>query len=266
MKWVKSYESFKSDSVNEEFIGSLLKKLVPDWVKNLSIKNKKEIDVVISKYKDEYAKTSKELTDVLDAKGDKTLDKEKLKKVEELLKKKRTMLDQNLDNQLKELVKDDEKSKSYASLSKNSVKTQLIEEELKQYKESGVEESEFVKDLKVNMEESKKRKEENEKKLKESEKEKTSQISEESVKPGELYIYKNSKGEYRVVRITDDKKLKIVSNKVTSGKFGKEMKKSEDERKISSLFNFEKSDVDAFGPKNWSDLKNWSGEDKFKGE
>lgn len=66
--------------------------------------------------------------------------------------------------------------------------------------------------------------------------------------------------------ITDDKKLKIVSNKVTSSKFEKEMKKPEDERKVSTLFEFEKIDTDAFGPKNWSDLKKWSGEDKFKGE
>lgn len=244
MKYIKTYESFKSnETVNEEFIGNFLKVLVPNWLKNINVKNKRSIDKAFKEYEEGYKKASKDLSAVLDSKGE--VDKDRLSKIQSALVKKRDILTKELNRQISVLTKDNEKSKNYANFKKNAIDMNLIEFELEQYQESGLEDNEYIEKLKKNSLDAKKKKEDAENKLKretaKTEQEKVSNVvTKDNLTPGEILLYRNSKDERCIVKVTDNGELQRISKNISKNDYNKEMKKPEDQRNLIDRFEKEK--------------------------
>jgi hypothetical protein len=248
MKFIKTYESFKYSKkekpLNEEFIGSLLKNLIPDWARNLTVKNKKGIDKALVEYKKEYEQLSKNLSDILSS-NVKDIDKKRLKSIQDALVKKRNLVSKKLENKLKELTKDNEKSKNYADFKRNTIELELINSELEQYGKMDLEETEYVKNLKENSKKSEELKKEKEKELKKelADKERVEKSieikSNDDITPGDILLYKNSDDGMCVVRITDDGSIQRISNIVSKKRYEDEISKPEDKRNTIGLFKKE---------------------------
>ncbi len=252
MKFIKSYESFKEqnkEALNEEFIGGLLKRLIPDWVKNITIKNKKRIDRSFEEYKKEYENISKDLLSILDSKDE--IDKDKLSKVQSSLNKKKDLIAKKLNNKLKELTGDNEKSKTYADFKRNLIDLEMINSELEQYKQVDIE-SDYVEDLKRSSKEKEKNKKEKEEQLRketasDARKEESKEIkSNDDLTPGDILIYRNSNDGRLIVKITDDGKIQRISNEVGNDEFSNEEGKADDKKDILSLFNKEEKTGEPF--------------------
>jgi hypothetical protein len=248
MKFIKTYESFKSskkgNSINEEFIGSLLKNLIPDWARNLTVKNKKGIDKALVEYKKEYEQLSKNLSDILSS-NVKDIDKKRLKSIQDALVKKRNLVSKKLESKLNELTKDNEKSKNYADFKRNTIELELINSELEQYGKMDLEETEYVKNLKENSKKSEELKNEKEKELKKelADKERVEKSTEiksnDDITPGDILLYRNSDDDMCVIRITDDGSIQRISNIVSKKRYEAEISKPEDKRNTIGLFKKE---------------------------
>ncbi len=248
MKFIKTYESFKYSKeekpLNEEFIGSLLKNLIPDWARNLTVKNKKGIDKALVEYKKEYEQLSKNLSDILSS-NVKDIDKKRLKSIQDALVKKRNLVSKKLESKLNELTKDNEKSKNYADFKRNTIELELINSELEQYSKMDLEETEYVKNLKENSKKSEELKKEKEKELKKelADKERVEKSieikSNDDITPGDILLYKNSDDGMCVVRITDDGSIQRISNIVSKKRYEGEISKPEDKRNTIGLFKKE---------------------------
>jgi hypothetical protein len=252
MKFIKSYESFKSKNkggLNEEFIGGLLKSIIPDWVKNITVKNKRAIDRAFKEYKEEYEDISKDLSALLDSKDE--IDKNKLMKIENALINKKQLIGKKLDNKLKELTKDNQKSKTYSSFKRNSLDLELINAELEQYRAADIE-SEYVDDLIKNTEEAEKKKKVAQQELKKAAAKESRQQSDEKIEslndltPGDILMYRNSNGDISIVKITDDGQIQRLSNTVSKEDFEKESQKADDKKEILKLFNKEETPGEPF--------------------
>jgi uncharacterized protein YciU (UPF0263 family) len=244
MRYIRTYESFNKKGVkmNEEFIGNFLKGLVPDWLKNINVKNKKSIDKALEDYKIKYEQATKDLSAIIDSKGE--IDKERLKKVQLALEKKRDLLTKDLNTKMSSLTKDSEKSRDYANLKRNAIELKIVESELEQYQKAGLEENEYTEALKKNSLEVKKKKEEAEKKLKrdsakEVKKETSRKVTKENLTPGEILLYKNKNDERSIVKITDDGNIQRISTTLTKDEYEEEMKKPEDQKNLVGLFKKE---------------------------
>lgn len=243
MKWIKTFESHRnSEKVNEEFIGNFLKGLVPNWLKNINIKNSGKIDKAFSEYEEKYKQASKDLSAILDSKGE--IDRNKLDKIQSALVAKRNLLTKELNRKLSLLTKDNEKSKNYADYKRNAIDMKLIDFELDQYQQSGIEENEYIKTLKNNTTESKKKKEEAEKQLKrdtakELKKETSKEVTADNLTPGEVLLYRNKKNERSIVKILDDLTIQRISTTINKKDYDEEIKKPEDQRNLVGLFKKE---------------------------
>ena len=246
MKYIKTYESFNREgNLNEEFIGSFLKGLVPNWLKNINVKNSGKIDKAFKNYEEKYKEASKDLSAVLDSKGQ--VDKNRLSKIQSALVKKRDLLTKELNREISVLTKDNEKSKNYANFKRNAIDMKLIDFELEQYKDVGLEDNEYIETLKKNSLKAKKKKEEAENKLKREtakteQEESAKKVTKDNLTPGEILLYKNSKDERSIVKVTDDGKLQRISNTISDGDYNEQMKKPEDQRDLIGLFKNEEGD------------------------
>lgn len=248
MKYIRTYESFKysnTQKVNEEFIGNILKGLVPNWLKNINVKNSGKIDKSFKNYEEKYKEVSKDLSAVLDSKDQ--VDKNRLSKIQSALVKKRDLLTKELNREISVLTKDNEKSKNYANFKRNAIDMKLIDFELDQYRDVGLEDNEYIEKLKNNSLEAKKKKEEAENQLKKSsakdEQEKSAEeITKDNLTPGEILQYRNSKDERSIVKITDDGSIQRISDTITKDKYDEEMKKPEDQKNLISLFKKEEGE------------------------
>jgi hypothetical protein len=265
MNYVRNFESFKNskkESLNEEFIGGLLKNIMPDWLKNINVKNKRSIDKSLEQYRKDYESANKELSSILDSKDD--IDKDKLKNIQSALLKKRELIKQKLDNSLRELTKDNEKSKNYSIIKRNSIEIALIDSELKSYQDMGLEKTEYVEKLKENSNKAKLEKEDNEKKLKSIKSEPKGEIKSQSdVLVGDILLYTNKDGNKSIVKVLEDGKLKRVSVVVNKEDYNSELKKAEDQRNTIGLFK-EEEGGDSFSPIEWSNLERISKESEKK--
>ena len=262
MKYIRTYESFRNTEIdssdeltNEEFLG--LGKLIPDWLKNIRVKNSGKIDKALKEYKEGYEKSNKDLSSLLDSKDD--IDEDRLKDIQSALLKKRNLLSKKLDNTLEKLTKDNEKSKNYANVKRNTIEIELIDSELESYQQMGLEESEYVKKLKENSDTAKEQKAESEKELKSAKKakenSKTKIESEEDALVGDILLYTNNDEDKFIAKVTEEGKLIRISNVVDKKTFDDEKNKPEDEQKVMSLFNKVDDEFDPFSPNKWENLE-----------
>lgn len=249
MKFIKTYESFKSEKINEEFIGNFLKGLIPDWMKNINVKNKRKIDKAIEEYKDSYEETSKKISGALSSKDE--INKNNLTKIQGSLEKKRKLILDKLNNTLSELTKDNKKSKSYANFKRNAVELELVNSELEEYEKMGIdnEYSDFLKEKAKKAENLKKQEQENLKKAKAEENKSQSSKKIESssdITPDDILIYRNSDNDRFVVKVTEDGQLQRISNIVKGKEFTEESEKADDKKDVLALFNRTKDDTPIF--------------------
>lgn len=254
MKYIKTYESFKSnETVNEEFIGNFLKGLVPNWLKNINVKNSGKIDKAFKDYEEKYKQASKDLSAVLDSKGE--VDKDRLSKIQSALVKKRDIITKELNREISVLTKDNEKSKNYANFKRNAIDMELIEFELEQYQKSGLEDNEYIETLKKNSLNAKEKKEKAENQLKretaKTEQEKVAEeVTKDNLTPGEILLYRNSKDERCIVKVTDNGELQRISKNISKGLYSKEDNKPDDQKDLIGLFEKEEGGSPFKGPHN----------------
>lgn len=153
MKWIKTFNSHRSEKVNEEFVGKLLGKLMNKAKQNISMAysknfgNASQADKIINEYqqKVEEAQNQKfvslkalaEYKKQVKAGGEVDKDKEKeletnYLKQDEVYKKKLEKLKQIYDAKLQDVVEDEEnkKIKNYIKIKKLEMEEQLLTKEL----------------------------------------------------------------------------------------------------------------------------------------
>jgi hypothetical protein len=291
MKYIKTFESYRS-SVNEEFLGGLFKglknKMSLGFSKMFGAAGK--ADKILDEYKTEILNVQNSKIESLKAYGEymKTVidtgekDEKKLEELKKNIEKADTnfqkqveLIKQKYDIKIKEIVdeEDNKKIQNYINLKKIELQQELLANETKTLlTDTGLTEEQLKDDpiisgINSKITATKEKMEEEKKELEKKEEQKdTGEVSQDIIEEGELYIYENSDGDYSIVRITADKKLKRVSAVVKADVFKEEMEKPEDKRELGKLFSFEKNDVEPFRPKEWSKLKKYKGEDKFKEE
>ena len=246
MKHLNNYKSFlESKKINEEFIGNLLSNLLPSWLKDFNVKNKRRIDKSISTYKSDYEEVNKKLSEIFDNEDDKDLNKERISKIKITLDKKKEALDEKLKSELNRLTKGNQKSREYANFKRTTVKLDLINSEIEQYEGLDKDiDNDYIENLKKNSKNLSKERKESENKIKKYINSESIEINLDNIKEGDFFLYQQQSGKKIIVKVVNEdnvKKLIRVSDEVDNKDF-----QSKNKQERMELFNIGNKDVKSF--------------------